>query len=76
MTSSTAGRWPRPSRPDNTSSGRTGERRPRLGAFLARVAGQRPVAPADVGLEGHDDEADVGLVEEDDVAEHRGARAP
>ena len=36
--------------------------------FLARVAGQRPVAPADVGLEGHDDEADVGLIEENAAA--------
>ena len=37
--------------------------------FLARVAGQRPVAPADVGLEGQDDEADVGLIEEDATSE-------
>jgi len=44
--------------------------------FLARVAGQRPVAPADVGLERDDDEADeapvapadVGLVEADAAA--------
>ena len=37
--------------------------------FLARVAAQKPVAPADVGLEGQDDEADVGLIEEDATSE-------
>jgi tetratricopeptide (TPR) repeat protein len=36
---------------------------------LARVSGQAPVAPADVGLEGQDDEADVGLIEEDATSE-------
>ena len=45
--------------------------------FLARVSGQRPVAPADVGLEGDDYEAkdeapvapaDIGLVEADGAA--------
>ena len=50
--------------------------------FLARVSGQRPVAPADIGLEGDDYEAedeapvalaDVGLVEEDESAEARAA---
>jgi hypothetical protein len=41
--------------------------------FLARVSGQRPVAPADVGLEGQDDEADVGLIEEDATSEELAA---
>ena len=50
--------------------------------FLERVSGQRPVAPADIGLEGDDYEAedeapvalaDVGLVEEDESAEARAA---
>ena len=68
------GRWPRPSRPGNTSSGRTGASSS-AGRGFARVAGQRPVAPADVGLEGQDDEADVGLIEEN-AAGCRGARAP